>query len=78
MRHKFKLGRVYHIKFLDHVKDDVTPILCNVFGVVVREDEISIVVAYWEVEHDDADIVHANREVLSILKSTIQSKKLLD
>jgi hypothetical protein len=78
MRHKFKVGRVYHIKFLDHVKDDVLPVLCNVFGICVREDADSVVIAYWEVEHEDSDVVSNNREVLSLVKSTIKSRKLLD
>lgn len=78
MQHRFKIGRAYKIKFLDHVKDGGSPVLCRVFGTVIKEDSVCIVVAYWEVEDEDAEIVAHNREVLTIVKKAIKSKKLLD
>jgi len=72
---KFVEGVAYEVIFWDHIRDDSAPILCRVYGVIVKDMEQYITVAWWTVTHKDDDVVESNRELVTLLKSTIKKKR---
>ena len=75
--HKFKKGSLYKIRFLDHCVGQDESMLCEVAGWVLKETEEIVVVTYWQVISDDKTIVEENIEPVTIIKSTIISKRKL-
>jgi hypothetical protein len=67
------IGQIVHIRFYDHsqsAKHCAEPVICNVFGIVTKEDESHYQITSWAVEQDQegADM---NDECFSIVKGTI-------
>ena len=72
-----KLGTIVCIEFLDHVKsngDGVPPILCRVYGEVVKDEPTYYTVATWIT---DNDYLSHDNETFSILKSTVKRVRRL-
>lgn len=73
---KFKIGSKYTIQFMDHCKGDQT-LVCEITAWVIREDKNTVYLTWWRVIDTDADTIAHNREMISIIKSTIiKTKKL--
>lgn len=73
------LGQIVHIRFLDHSmssKHSAEPVVCNVFGIITKEDANHYQVTTWAVEQDEegADM---NDECFSIVKGTILAMNIL-
>lgn len=60
------------IRFLDHVQNGTCPLLCEVVGLLVNEDEESYTVVSWNVFDTDEETIKINRDSFTILKSTIK------
>lgn len=73
---KFKVGHKYTIQFMDHCKGDET-LLCEVSIWITKEDKKNITGTWWRVITDDKETEELNREMVSIIKSTIVKKKKL-
>ena len=65
------------LTFLDHSHNGDGPIVCIVYGQIVKEDKVFIRVVGWDLFHSDMEVVMHNREVYNILKSTIIKKEEL-
>lgn len=77
MKHNFKPGKAYAVKFLDHcvgIKGSMTIIA---IGFCVENTEKHAVFTSWEIESDDEKLKDDNREYFTIIKSCIIKKKLL-
>lgn len=74
---KFKIGSVYYVKFLDHIKGHDKPLVCQIVGWVIEDNDDYIVISWWEPEDSDSQMVKDNRELLTIVKSTISKKRKL-
>lgn len=73
---KYVLGSKYTIQFWDHCIGAETRILCEVTIWITKEDATHIYGTWWRVLNDpDAEV--ANREPVSIIKSTIVKKRKL-
>lgn len=68
---------MYYLQFLDHVKDSKMWVNCEVIGWVVKEDEHSVVIAYWRTESNDDIDGEENSEYMTILKKVIKKAKLI-
>lgn len=77
MKTKFKVGRAYHIKFLDHSVGIKGKILVETLGWCIEDHDDHAVFTAWQVISDDKAVVNDNHEPFSIIKSCIKSKKLL-
>jgi hypothetical protein len=78
MRTNFKIGKAYRIEFLDHCTGSDEEIVCEVFGRVLRQTDVSVVLSWWNILNSDRPTIEANRERVTILKSVIKKKRLLD
>ena len=72
---KFTEGKAYEVVFWDHIRDDSSPLLCTVYGIIVKDAEDYITIAWWTVSHKDDEVEESNREVVTLLKSTIKKKR---
>lgn len=72
---KFKIGKKYCIHFLDHCKGNGA-LLCEITAYVISEDKTTLYCSWWKVLCDDPETEEINREMVSIVKSTIVKKKL--
>ena len=73
---KFKIGAKYTIQFLDHCKGDDT-LLCEVTMWITKEDKNTVYGTWWKVLTNDKETEEINREMVSIIKSTIKKKRKL-
>lgn len=73
---KFKIGSKYTIQFMDHCKGDET-LLCEITVWITREDKNTVYGTWWRVITDDKETEIGNREMVSIIKSTIVKKRKL-
>ena len=71
---KYKIGSKYTVQFLDHCKGEDT-LLCEVTIYVTGEDKNTLYGTWWRVITDDEELEELNREMVSIIKSTIKSKR---
>lgn len=72
-----KKRTLLYLKFWDHYQtdtDDARPIICEVFGVLWKEDALSYYVLSWIC---DGELQNSNNEVFVILKSTVVEKRRL-
>ena len=69
--------KLVEVMFLDHVSGDTRPMLCSAVGYVVEETKDYLGLAWWTVMTDCKQTEMENREVFSILKSTIKKKRVL-
>lgn len=66
----------YKVTFLDHVLGGTEAIKCTVYGRLIKEDKVSLTLAYW-VAMDGLEVDMDNTEIVTVLKSTILSKTKL-
>ena len=59
------------IVFYDHTEGGEGPLLCVVYGRVMKETDLFYQVVAWDVLDVNQDTVVNNRDVYNILKSTI-------
>lgn len=71
---KFKVGAKYTIQFLDHCKGNQT-LFCEITAWVVSQDEKALYLTWWRVIDTDEETIEENREMVSIIKSTITKSK---
>lgn len=68
-----RVGQLVHIRFFDHsagIKQEIRPILCNVFGLVTKEDKLHYEITTWAVEEcEESQAI--NNECFCILKGAI-------
>jgi hypothetical protein len=76
MKKKFKIGSKYTIQFWDHCLEK-EKILCEVTMWITEEDDTHVYGTWWRILTEDSDIEEANREMVSIIKSTIIKKACL-
>ncbi len=70
-KHRFEVGDVVEIEFLDHAEGD-REICFTVFGRVVGKDRKKVVVACW-VYQDATEPHDENSTMFTILRSTIRN-----
>lgn len=75
MRNKFRLGCKYTIQFWDHCKGDEA-LLCEVTMWITKEDKDFVYGTWWRII-DDIEAEEHNREMVTIVKSTIHKKRAL-
>jgi hypothetical protein len=64
-------GKLACVEFWDHVINDKVPMRCQAFGRIIKNHSKYIVLCSWDVLDGDAATVEANREIITIIKSTI-------
>jgi hypothetical protein len=74
---RFKKCSPYYIKFLDHIKGANKPLVCQILVWIIEDNSDHIVACWWLPEDDDADTVIDNRELITIVTSTILKKRKL-
>jgi hypothetical protein len=75
MSKKFRMGKLYHIRFIDHALCMDKVVTCEVCGRLVGEDSETLRLAFWDVLDDDVEMVKANREIVTIIKKAITAHK---
>jgi len=72
----FRVGSKYTIQFYDHCvgEDDL---LCEVTMWITRETKTHVFGTWWRVITDNLETEESNREMVSIIKSTIVKKRKL-
>lgn len=78
MRTKFKLHKLYYVKFKDHAFGINKVCVINAVGWVTEDDPDYVVLTPWLVESDDYDVVKNNQEPFTIIKSCIIKKRVID
>ena len=73
---KFKIGDKYTFQFYDHCVGE-SKVLCEVTMYITKEDKSHIYGTWWRVLTEDEETEKANREIVSIIKSTIVKKRKL-
>lgn len=73
---KFKIGEKYTIQFWDHCLGEFK-VLCEVTMWITKEDKSHVYGTWWKVITDDKEVEESNREMTSIIKSTIVKKRKL-
>ena len=71
---KFKIGEKYCIQFHDHCLEKFK-VVCEVTIYITEEDSTHVYGTWWRILTDDAEVEEANREMVSIVKSTITKKR---
>ena len=77
MKTKFKIGRLYYIKFLDHSVGMKDKMFVEAVGWCIKDGSDYAVFTSWQVEHKDRSIVDDNHEPFSIIKACVKKKRLL-
>ena len=81
MKLKFKLGCLYYIKFIDHMKDCgvMEEAICEICGWVKSSGKNLITVIYWKVNSKlgDKELETDNEEIIKLAKKTIIDYKLI-
>ena len=77
MKVKYIKGSVYRIKFYDHCIGQDEAVICECIGWLEKENDLSIVLNSWRVLTKDEETKNNNRELTTILKSCIISKRKL-
>lgn len=70
----FKIGDKYTIQFHDHCTGSFK-VVCEVTIYVTSEDKTHVYGTWWRVLTDDKEVEEHNREMVSIIKSTIIKKR---
>ena len=71
---KFKVGEKYTIQFWDHCVGEFK-VLCEVTIYITSQDKTHLYGTWWRVITDDKAVEANNREMVSIIKSTIFKKR---
>jgi hypothetical protein len=72
----FKLGSKYTIQFHDHCVGEME-VLCEVTIWITKETKTHVFGTWWRVITEDIAVEESNREIVSIIKSTITKKRKL-
>lgn len=75
MKNQFKVGNKYTIQFWDHCKGSEA-LLCEVTLWITKEDKDFVYGTWWRII-DDEEAEEDNREMVTIIKSTIAKKRSL-
>lgn len=73
---KFKIDEKYTIQFMDHCKGD-DALLCEVTLWITKEDKKNVYGTWWRIITDEEQFEKDNREMVTIIKSTIVKKRKL-
>lgn len=76
MKRQFKVGDKYTIQFHDHCLGEFN-VACEVTMYVTSEDDVFVYGTWWRVLTDDEEVEEANREMVTVIKSTITKKRKL-
>jgi len=76
---KFKVAKLYKIKFWDHTIGSKATTKCEVVGWCIDDNRNRVLLSHWIVVEfgEEEDLVENNYEYTSIIKSTIIWKKLI-
>lgn len=74
---KYRLEKMYHIKFWDHCIGIKEAMECEVVGWCIKNTDKYVVLTHWKVNNDDKDIVEDNHEPVTIVKSCIIKSKCI-
>lgn len=77
MKTRFRIGRAYWIKFLDHSIGIKGKMEIEVVGWVIEDHPDHVILSHWMVQSNDKSVVDDNHEPTSLIKSCIVRKKLL-
>ena len=66
---RFRKGLWYKVKFLDHAVGIDRAVTCKIYGWVVSQDKVSVVLSSWECE--DVELKPDNTELITLIKSTV-------
>lgn len=70
------IGKLVAVKFLDHSIYSKELCLCRVAGWVVDVTKDNMVVAWWDLIHEDLETIESNQEHCSIIISAIKEIKV--
>lgn len=73
----FKIGYLYEVHFKDHSAGLKSSVGCKAVGYVIDDHEDYVHFSCWVVKTDDLDIFHSNLESFVVLKSCIESRRIL-
>ena len=74
---KWEEGKLYKIRFRDHVIGKEGSVICEVCGWVLRETKEDLILTYWLVDSTDKKLQRDNIEPVTVVKSTIiRSRKI--
>lgn len=74
MKSLFKIGEKYCIQFHDHCIGEFK-VVCEITIYVTKEDETHVHGTWWRVITDNHEVEESNREMVSVIKSTIIKKR---
>ena len=77
MRTKFKVGRAYFVRFLDHTHGSKKLAIVEVIAWCLEDNKDSVVFTAWRLNDEDKSMVANNHEPFTVVKSCIKQKKLL-
>ena len=77
MKTKFKVGRAYKIRFLDHTHGTNKLVMVETLGWCLEDNKDCVVFSAWKVDDKDPDIVSNNHEPFTVVRSCIKAKKLI-
>ena len=66
------IGQIVRIGFLDHVEDADEPIVCEVFGRIVKQTKTHIVICCWDLRDVGPSTRKNNWKIFSIVRSAIR------
>ena len=72
------LGKAVRIRFLDHAEDANEPIVCVVWGMVVKETDESFTISCWDLPDVGDECRSLNSKIFIILKSTIKRMDIVE
>lgn len=78
MKTKFKIGRAYKIKFLDHTHGVKKTALVETLGWCLEDHKDYVVFTAWRLDDADQSFVDNNHEPFTVVKSCIKNKRLID
>ena len=76
---KFKVAKLYKIRFWDHTIGSKATAQCQVVGWCIDDNKTRVLLSHWIIVEcgEDVDMVENNYEYTSIIKSTIIWKKVM-
>jgi hypothetical protein len=77
MKTKFKVGRAYKIKFLDHTHGSKKTAIVETLGWCLEDTPEYVVFTAWRLDDEDKSFVDNNHEPFTVVKSCIKGKKVL-
>lgn len=78
MKIKFKVGRAYKIRFLDHTHGTNKLVIVETLGWCLEDHKEYVVFSAWKLDDSDPKMVDNNHEPFTIVKSCIKGKRILN